>query len=631
MMDHARHGAACVLLFLLSGPTFAGEAVDVRDFGAVGDGERDDAPALERAIEAGLGGEVYLPPGTYLIDSRIYVELTDDLTLRGDPKRTTLLFAGDNSISFVSPKVAETELESNALRGERSLHVAGSLAAVATEDLVYLTEARVTETHWDSPARHLAAVRSVEADAKNVSLADPLNFDFTAQGKAQVHFYRPMGSLTLEGLDLKVRDADRSRRLMIELRFLRDVIGRDLRILGNTDFEHRGIGLSGCLNGRFENVHGDQVQYAFMVNYSRDIHFERVRSYNSRHPVTIAAWSDGVHVRHLRGHNNQGIVEAHPSFNVHYENVIAGKEQGASNLRSVGGSIRNAVFINTGEPVRPYFQTVALVNQDIYDQYTFEMENVHWRAAAPVFVHNVGKAVFRNVQSMDLDGQPLGVGVGGGVGRVVFEDTLPHRMQRKGYQYLSADLWSVVGPFHEMERRAVKTGMENAFGPERELLESGAVDLDAQYEGVDAQSVHWQRLEPGEELTGTAAHHMREGVNFTLMLDMPRLGIAYALTHIHSPDARRVPFLLGCDFWAKGWLNGEPIQSDRPSEAAQADGATFRNFAMQQAELDLRRGTNVLLIKVHGGTGGASFSAGLANDGDLQFSPVPFDNDADVP
>ena len=42
-------------------------AVEVRDFGAVGDGIADDTAAIQRAIDA--GGIVHFPPGVYLSGS----------------------------------------------------------------------------------------------------------------------------------------------------------------------------------------------------------------------------------------------------------------------------------------------------------------------------------------------------------------------------------------------------------------------------------------------------------------------------------------------------------------------------------------------------------------------------------
>ena len=46
-------------------PPARGMALDVRQFGARGDGESDDTAAIQRAIDAAAGGTVVLPPGTW--------------------------------------------------------------------------------------------------------------------------------------------------------------------------------------------------------------------------------------------------------------------------------------------------------------------------------------------------------------------------------------------------------------------------------------------------------------------------------------------------------------------------------------------------------------------------------------
>jgi hypothetical protein len=49
-------------------------AGDVRNFGAVGDGQHDDTAAIQKAIESGLG-RILLPPGTYRLTRSLVVDL----------------------------------------------------------------------------------------------------------------------------------------------------------------------------------------------------------------------------------------------------------------------------------------------------------------------------------------------------------------------------------------------------------------------------------------------------------------------------------------------------------------------------------------------------------------------------
>ena len=56
-----------------------GEAVSVKDFGAVGDGVTDDTAAIQAALDAGAGSTVIFPEGTYLISDSL--EPSNDTTI----------------------------------------------------------------------------------------------------------------------------------------------------------------------------------------------------------------------------------------------------------------------------------------------------------------------------------------------------------------------------------------------------------------------------------------------------------------------------------------------------------------------------------------------------------------------
>ena len=67
-----------------SGGSAAGP-LSVKDFGAQGDGVHDDTLAVQRAIasQAGTGGEVYFPAGTYLLQSTAFQALPSNMVIRG--------------------------------------------------------------------------------------------------------------------------------------------------------------------------------------------------------------------------------------------------------------------------------------------------------------------------------------------------------------------------------------------------------------------------------------------------------------------------------------------------------------------------------------------------------------------
>lgn len=77
----------------------SGAAVNVKDFGAVGDGTTDDTTAIQAALDyakdittgSAVGAEVFMPSGHYIISSTII--LRDKVALRGSGNRSTFVQA----------------------------------------------------------------------------------------------------------------------------------------------------------------------------------------------------------------------------------------------------------------------------------------------------------------------------------------------------------------------------------------------------------------------------------------------------------------------------------------------------------------------------------------------------------
>ena len=66
--------------------------VNIRDFGAVGDGIADDTQAFKKAIAAcGLNKAVYLPAGTYRITDTVQIKKSG-LSIRGDKKKGSVIY-----------------------------------------------------------------------------------------------------------------------------------------------------------------------------------------------------------------------------------------------------------------------------------------------------------------------------------------------------------------------------------------------------------------------------------------------------------------------------------------------------------------------------------------------------------
>jgi hypothetical protein len=110
-------------------PTRArGSAVlNVRNYGAFGDGIHDDTAAIQRAISSlpSTGGTVYIPAGTYLIDAVKNVRLRSLMHLQLDPaaKLVAKPNAADRSYVINAYKVNDVEISGGQVVGERDQHL----------------------------------------------------------------------------------------------------------------------------------------------------------------------------------------------------------------------------------------------------------------------------------------------------------------------------------------------------------------------------------------------------------------------------------------------------------------------------------------------------------------------------
>jgi len=80
------------------------ESVSVKDFGAVGDGATDDTTEIQAAIDAvsaGVGGELYFPAGTYIMNGATGLTLKTGVMIKGDGMGLTTIKNNTDSWRYV--------------------------------------------------------------------------------------------------------------------------------------------------------------------------------------------------------------------------------------------------------------------------------------------------------------------------------------------------------------------------------------------------------------------------------------------------------------------------------------------------------------------------------------------------
>jgi hypothetical protein len=112
-------------------------------------------------------------------------------------------------------------------------------------------------------------------------------------------------------------------------------------------------------------------------------------------------------------------------------------------------------------------------------------------------------------------------------------------------------------------------------------------------------------------------------VSFLFRAKVQESHVCYAATFITSPTERDAEILVGCDWWANAYLNGEKLVSNRPAEQVAGDGSAFNGWRPLPAKCHLKQGVNVLLVKAHGGTVADWFTCYISDPGDLKVAPKP--------
>lgn len=102
--------------------------LNVRNYGAFGDGVHDDTAAIQRAINAlpSTGGTVVVPPGTYMVDAVKSIRLRSlmHLQIDHDAKLVALPNAADRYYVINAYKVNDVEISGGQAIGERDKHLA---------------------------------------------------------------------------------------------------------------------------------------------------------------------------------------------------------------------------------------------------------------------------------------------------------------------------------------------------------------------------------------------------------------------------------------------------------------------------------------------------------------------------
>jgi len=149
--------------------------------------------------------------------------------------------------------------------------------------------------------------------------------------------------------------------------------------------------------------------------------------------------------------------------------------------------------------------------------------------------------------------------------------------------------WYLMGSFEN-------AGLDVKLPPEMEPFNASAV-----YSGKLNRQVKWQEI------------NIADRIWLMDLLAPSETTVAYAFTHIISPDERKVDVLFGADEALKVFLNGKEIWQNPDMGSLVVD--------RERVSLDLKAGDNTLLLKIGQGGGRWGFIARLLDPNrELKYS-----------
>ncbi|MBU1339512.1 MAG: DUF2961 domain-containing protein [Acidobacteria bacterium] len=155
--------------------------------------------------------------------------------------------------------------------------------------------------------------------------------------------------------------------------------------------------------------------------------------------------------------------------------------------------------------------------------------------------------------------------------------------------------WNLIGPFDAPDMSYLQT----VYPPEREI------DPEKSYQGKE-ETVSWGIFRAPES-------------GFIRLEDSIRpseRGLIYALSYVFSPEERAALMKIGSDDGVRIWINGDLVHTNPAYRGAYPDQDTL--------SVHLKKGWNMILIKVLQGAGGWGFYARFVDpDGRLTYALSP--------
>lgn len=182
------------------------DVVNVKDFGAKGDGVTDDTEAIQAALSYNVNKDihVYFPYGKYITSKSVFVERSSKIAITGKGAKifSSATTATDTVILSGIKKQENVRYSSGISQG--SMFIDNVFDDVEQGDLIHIETTHMLDTDYREDWHDGILVKVNRIDAEGVHLSDPIPFEIYPEGRVSVEITNIAGNTaTLASLDME--------------------------------------------------------------------------------------------------------------------------------------------------------------------------------------------------------------------------------------------------------------------------------------------------------------------------------------------------------------------------------------------------------------------------------------------
>lgn len=292
------------------------------------------------------GGRVHIAADLTLT-TQISKTITETLTLEALDNATVDVQV-DNALKLEGEQQATTDFNGSANRGDTTISL-NSVSGISQGDLIEFVTDRTVESVRGIQGGETTIVRSVNASTNEVTIAEPLAFDYNPSGEATSVTAYDSGQVTLRNIDLTITNG--GDFVAFRLLQLQDPRVHGMTAVGETEHApHTAIQLRVCHGTRIEGLDVEKLRYGVLVTVRcSDTEVEGVHAVQVRHAVGTGDVVRFTTARRVFGRACVGTVDAHQgALHTSYERVVGLGETEGSNARGLGVTLDDVYLEGTG-------------------------------------------------------------------------------------------------------------------------------------------------------------------------------------------------------------------------------------------------------------------------------------------